>query len=100
MRGAGTAGEAKPAALVSGVLEQVLGDPVQLQQWTIAGLPPDPTSIESALITTNARRWPLLVDPQNQARRWILSMERGDNREPIIVDINARDAVRRVETAV
>lgn len=47
----------------SGVLERVLGDPVQLQQWTIAGLPPDPTSIESALITTNARRWPLLVDP-------------------------------------
>lgn len=27
-------------------------------------------------------------------------MERGDSREPIIVDINARDAVRRVETAV
>lgn len=39
------------------------------------GLPTDPFSIENALITTRTTNWPLLIDPQGQAQRWIKNLE-------------------------
>jgi dynein heavy chain, axonemal len=51
-------------------------DPVQLQQWIIAGLPSDTHSVENAIIMDKARRWPLLIDPQGQANRYIKTMGR------------------------
>jgi dynein heavy chain len=53
-------------------------DPVQLQQWIISGLPADTHSIENAIIMDKARRWPLLIDPQGQANRYIKNMGRED----------------------
>jgi dynein heavy chain len=41
-----------------------LGDPIQLQDWAIAGLPVDEFSQDNAIISHNARRWPLFIDPQ------------------------------------
>ena len=43
-----------------------IGDPVQTQRWQLQGLPADPFSVDNALIAKQARRWPLLVDPQGQ----------------------------------
>jgi dynein heavy chain, axonemal len=48
-----------------------LGDPVQIQDWAIAGLPVDDFSQDSAIISHNAGRWPLFIDPQGQANNWI-----------------------------
>lgn len=44
-------------------MQRVLGDPVKIRNWTIAGLPSDSFSIENAIITSKARRWPLNIDP-------------------------------------
>lgn len=41
----------------------VLGDPVSLQIWNVAGLPSDPVSTENGIIIEKARRWPLMIDP-------------------------------------
>lgn len=41
-----------------------LGEPVLIRSWSIDGLPVDTFSIENAIIVTNARRWPLMIDPQ------------------------------------
>ena len=41
-----------------------LGDPVKIRQWQIAGLPKDQFSVDNGIIVTNARRWPLMIDPQ------------------------------------
>ncbi|KAJ4461063.1 putative Dynein heavy chain 6; axonemal [Paratrimastix pyriformis] len=57
-------------------LERVLGDPVQVRQWRVCGLPSDPLSTVNAIIATRSRRWPLGIDPQGQANRWIKNLER------------------------
>ena len=41
-----------------------LGDPVKIRAWQIAGLPVDAFSIDNGIIVDNARRWPLMIDPQ------------------------------------
>jgi dynein heavy chain len=57
-------------------LIETLGDPVKIRLWHLAGLPIDTFSINNGIIVTNARRWPLMIDPQGQASRWIRNLER------------------------
>lgn len=44
-----------------------------LREWHLQGLPSDKTSVESAIAATTVAtgRWPLLIDPQRQACRWL-----------------------------
>ena len=56
-------------------LGNFLVDPVQIRDWNIWGLPSDPLSVENAIIATCGRRWPLMIDPQGQANKWIKHME-------------------------
>jgi len=53
-----------------------LGDPIQIRIWNGFGLPSDKLSMENAIILTNARRWPLMIDPQLQASNWVKNMEK------------------------
>jgi len=52
-------------------LVNVLGKPVVIQQWSVCGLPNDNLSVENGIIIATARRWPLLIDPQRQANKYI-----------------------------
>ena len=52
-------------------LRAVLGEPMQLRDWTIAGLPSDPFSADNGIILFRSSFWPILIDPQGQAVRWI-----------------------------
>ena len=56
-------------------LERILTDPVTVREWNLNGLPADKLSIENGIYTTNAKRWPLLIDPQSQGNRWIKKNE-------------------------
>ena len=56
-------------------LERILTDPVTVKEWNLNGLPADKLSIENGIYTTNAKRWPLLIDPQSQGNRWIKKNE-------------------------
>ncbi len=64
-------------------VERILGDPVQIRQWGIKGLPADSLSIENGIIVTQAKRWPLMIDPQSQGNKWIKSMEKENNIQVI-----------------
>lgn len=52
-------------------LASILGSPVAIRDWVIDGLPNDSFSIDNGIIISAARRWPLLIDPQGQANKWI-----------------------------
>lgn len=50
-------------------------DPTKVREWNIQGLPSDSFSTENGVIVTRGRRWPLMIDPQGQAIKWIRRME-------------------------
>ena len=55
-------------------LVPTLGDPVKIRNWQIAGLPRDTLSVENGVIVQFSQRWPLFIDPQGQANKWIKSL--------------------------
>lgn len=59
-----------------------LADPVVVRGWAVCGLPSDGHSIENALIMSRSRRWPLLIDPQGQANRFIRAMGKDPSYAP------------------
>jgi dynein heavy chain len=44
-------------------LVEVMGDPVIIRNWNIAGLPNDMTSSENGILTMKAERYSLCIDP-------------------------------------
>lgn len=52
-------------------MSKVMGDPVTIRMWGIAGLPSDKLSVENGIIMFKSRRWPLMIDPQTQANKFI-----------------------------
>ncbi len=65
---------------------------------TLAGLPVDTLSTQNALIVSNARRWPLMIDPQLQANKWIRKLE--EQAGLMVVTLSDADVMRKIETAV
>ncbi|ETL39916.1 hypothetical protein L916_08791 [Phytophthora nicotianae] len=60
-------------------LTETLGEAVQIRAWTIAKLPNDSFSIDNAIMLQRSNRWPLMIDPQGQANRWVKNMEESNN---------------------
>lgn len=79
-------------------LTQTLGDPVLIRAWNIFGLPSDLFSIDNGIIVTNARRWPLMIDPQGQANKWVKNMEREANLN--VIRLAQSDYMRVLENAI
>uniref|UniRef100_H2Y7K9 AAA+ ATPase domain-containing protein n=1 Tax=Ciona savignyi TaxID=51511 RepID=H2Y7K9_CIOSA len=79
-------------------LHMVLGEPVKIRQWNISGLPTDSFSVENGIIISNARRWPLMIDPQGQANKWIKNMERANNLH--VIKLSDSDFVRTLENCI
>ncbi|EFJ44216.1 dynein heavy chain 2 [Volvox carteri f. nagariensis] len=75
-----------------------LQDPVKVRSWTIAGLPTDTQSVENGIIVSKARRWPLMIDPQGQANKWIKNMERDSGLD--VIKLSDRDFLRTLENGV
>ena len=79
-------------------MEETLGDAVVIRQWNIDGLPTDSFSVDNAIIVSNARRWPLMIDPQGQANRWIRKMEAPNSLK--VIKLTDEAYMRTVESAV
>ncbi|XP_069499778.1 dynein axonemal heavy chain 12 [Ambystoma mexicanum] len=79
-------------------LSKTLGDPIKIRAWNIAGLPTDNFSIDNGVIVSNSRRWPLMIDPQGQANKWIKNSEK-DNQLNVI-KLTDSDYMRTLENCI
>jgi len=74
-----------------------LANPTDVRDWNIQGLPKDDFSTENGVIVTRGNRWPLMIDPQAQANRWVKNLE-GDKLR--VIDLNMKDFLREIENAI
>ncbi|XP_078413797.1 dynein axonemal heavy chain 3 [Cetorhinus maximus] len=79
-------------------LNAILGDPVKIRAWQIAGLPVDAFSIDNGIITSNSRRWPLMIDPQGQANKWVKNMEKANRLG--VTKLSDTNYVRTLENSI
>ena len=81
-------------------MREFLGVPVVIQGWNIAGLPKDDTSTENGVIISKTKHWPLMIDPQSQANKFIKNL--GAKHEEGFSIIKPTDAniMRTIELAV
>lgn len=76
----------------------ILGEEMKIQNWNIYGLPSDVFSIENAIIMDNSTRYSLVIDPQNQANKWIKEMER--KNDLVVVKFSQNDYMKQIETCI
>lgn len=53
---------------------RTLGDPVKIRNWQLAGLPKDSLSVQNGVVVQYSQRWPLFIDPQGQANKWVKNL--------------------------
>ncbi|XP_050953838.1 dynein axonemal heavy chain 3 [Labeo rohita] len=79
-------------------LSNTLGNQVLIRSWQIAGLPVDSFSTDNGIIVSNSRRWPLMIDPQGQANKWIKNMNKANKLS--IIKLSDSNYVRALENAI
>lgn len=62
------------------------------------GLPSDRISIENGSIILNCKRWPLLIDPQQQAIKWLRKKEESNNVQ--VFQLNQKGWQKKVANAI
>merc|ERR1712032_1488138 len=72
--------------------------PTDVRDWNIQGLPADRFSTENGVLATRGRRFPLLIDPQDQGNKWVRKMEAPRNIK--IFDPNSKDIMRTLERSI
>ncbi|KRX05785.1 P-loop containing nucleoside triphosphate hydrolase [Pseudocohnilembus persalinus] len=79
-------------------LASTLGEPIQIRKWQMNGLPSDQFSTENGIITYTTKRWPLFIDPQGQATRWIKKNE--SDSKVIVTKQTESGFVRHLENSI
>lgn len=79
-------------------LETCLGEAIQVKKWVMNGLPSDSFSRENGMIISESNRWPLMIDPQNQANKWVKNNEQVNKL--IVVKQTDQDFLRSLENAL
>jgi dynein heavy chain len=80
-------------------LSSALGSPVEIREWQLNGLPTDSTSSDNAILVTRGERWPLMIDPQGQANKWIKKTYSQGGRLEVTKMTNA-NLLRALETCI
>ncbi|EDV25795.1 uncharacterized protein TRIADDRAFT_23475 [Trichoplax adhaerens] len=74
-----------------------MAKPTTVRDWNIQGLPNDSFSTENGIIVARGNRWPLMIDPQGQALKWIKNME---GNKLSIIDLQQTDYIRVLENSI
>merc|ERR1711871_1941824 len=79
-------------------LVDLMASDAEVQQWNADGLPSDEHSVQNGIITVNSSRFPLCIDPQEQAVAWIHNKEAKNNL--MVKSMNDADFMKHLELAV
>ncbi len=71
-------------------LRKSLEIPHKVLGWKLSGLPEDNFAVDNGIIISSNRMWPLLIDPDMQANRWIRSFA-ADSKRLRVVRITDKD---------
>ncbi len=66
-----------------------LGDQIKIRNWVINGLPSDFFSVSNSIIMENSVRYPLFIDPQFQANKFIKQFKKNEKLQ--ILQLNQGD---------
>jgi len=81
-------------------MRSVLGEPVKIQQWVVCALPNDALSIENGIIIDRSRRWPLMIDPQRQANKYIKNMGKDTETGIDVCKLSEKNFLRTLELGI
>lgn len=81
-------------------MSKVLGDPVTIGSWGVAGLPSDKLSVENGIIMFKSRRWPLMIDPQTQANKFIKNLGKAVETGLDVFKQSETNLLRNLELAI
>ncbi|KAI9144584.1 dynein heavy chain and region D6 of dynein motor-domain-containing protein [Paraphysoderma sedebokerense] len=79
-------------------IEKMMVTDVEISKWTSEGLPADELSVQNGILTTKCNRFPLCIDPQQQAVNWIKKREAGNNLK--ISSFSDPDFLKHLELAI
>lgn len=82
-------------------LAPFLTDPAAIRNWNDRGLFNDRFSVENGIIIGQSRRrYPLVIDPQGRAARWIENIESSNGLKIVDCRSASNDCVQDIEMAV
>jgi dynein heavy chain, axonemal len=67
-------------------VESLMTTEATVQKWVADGLPADAHSVMNGILTSQGSRFPLCIDPQQQAVTWIKNREKSDLRVATLMD--------------
>ncbi|KAJ1502678.1 Dynein heavy chain 10, axonemal [Coelomomyces lativittatus] len=79
-------------------VDKLMTTGVELSKWASEGLPADDLSIQNGILTTKSKRYPLCIDPQQQALTWIKKREAANGLK--VSTFNDGDFLKQLEMAI
>ncbi|KAH1015210.1 dynein axonemal heavy chain 10 [Dendroctonus ponderosae] len=79
-------------------LETHLTTDVEVSQWVSESLPPDELSIQNGILTIRGSRFPLCIDPQQQALNWVKKREEKNNMK--VLSFSDNDFLKHLDMSI
>jgi dynein heavy chain len=76
----------------------LLVDNTTVGEWNIQGLPTDELSTQNGILVTKGTRFPLLIDPQTQAKAWIKNRE--EKNKLIVTNLSHKYFRQHIEDSI
>lgn len=81
-------------------LIKFMGNPIQIQQWSLNNLPKDDNSIQNGIIMDNSQRWIYVIDPQKQGFKFLKNQAKSHLEGFDILKANHPNLLKALEICV